>query len=82
MDNLFRKENNNLTSQSSKPRLCGKTVCPSVAVVIGHGERVSLWCGAVGFGAGMSSLFAAAVAQLHGLVSGGISGRAGGGVLS
>ena len=32
----------------------------------GKSARVSLWCGAVGFGAGMSSLFAAAVAQLHG----------------
>jgi len=47
-------------------------------VVTGRGTRVSLWCGAVGLGAGMSALFAAAVAQLHGLVPGGISGRTGG----
>jgi hypothetical protein len=47
-------------------------------LALGGRARVSLWCGAVGFGAGMSSLFAAAVAQLHGMVPGGMSGRAGG----
>lgn len=50
----------------------------SLALVgAGRGERATLWCGSVGFGFGMSSLFAAAVAQLH-EVSGGVRGSGGG----
>jgi len=53
------------------------TVSLSV-VLAGRGDhRATLWFGSLGFGAGVSSLFAAAVAQLH-EVSGGVRGSAGG----
>ena len=53
------------------------TALSLAAVSAGRGERATLWCGSVGFGFGMSSLFAAAVAQLH-EVSGGVRGSGGG----
>lgn len=53
------------------------TIASLAVVFVGRGGRASLWCGAIGFGAGMSSLFAAAVAQLH-ETSGGMRGAAGG----
>jgi hypothetical protein len=55
-------------------------VCVALAVVLaGGGSRVSVWFGSVLFGAGMSSVFAAAVAHLHELLGpGGMSGGSGG----
>ena len=53
------------------------TIASLAVVFLGRGGRASLWCGAIGFGAGMSSLFAAAVAQLHETL-GGMRGAAGG----
>ena len=55
-------------------------VCVALAVVLGgRGSRVSVWFGSVLFGAGMSSVFAAAVAHLHELLGpGGMSGGSGG----
>lgn len=49
-----------------------------IIVVLGGTDRYTLWVGAVGFGAGMSPLFSAAVAQLHALLPSGVTGSAGG----